>query len=144
MTQHELIADLRAVFHRHGRANPEDQDWSAMASLQVLTLEVLEATLTSVNELQQKVNGLSDKLSGLEADVRDMIAKSGGTAAPAGGGLTISQEQLDAMGTTVDGVLSRMDALRAEVTAPPPSPPQTPAPPPSDSPPVTPPAGASS
>ena len=143
MSHSELVADLKLVFHRHGRANVEDQDWSAIVSLQVLTLEAMEALLTTANELQQKVNGLSDKLSGVEADVRDLLAKAGGTAPPAAGGPTISQDQLDSMGATIDTVLSRLDALRTEISAPPAQTTPTPgATPPASTPPVTPPPGA--
>lgn len=102
---------------------------------------VKDLIMTTANELQGKINSAVDKFSQVEADVRDLVAKAGSTAPAPAGGPTISQDQLDAMGTAVDGLSARMDGLVQEVVHGTPSstPPVTATP--SAEPPTTPPPG---
>lgn len=142
---HQFLVDLKGVFAKHGKPEPADHS-AAMLHLLVLQLEGMEALLTTSAELHSKVNSLSDKLAQLEADIGGLIAKVGGSASPAapGSGAAITQDQLDTMGTVVDGILTRMDTLAKNVVAgvtaaPTPPPPPAPVSPPT-APPVAPPA----
>jgi len=100
-----------------------------------LLMEILEMNF---GDLQGKANALLDKLSQLEADTRDLVAKSGGTAsqnpsAPADGSVVLNPDQLNSFAAVLDQIGTRIEALKDEVvhgTAKIDSPPSSP--PPSD------------
>lgn len=90
-----------------------------------------EFVMSTVQDLQGKIGEQGDKLSQLEADVKDLVAKQGGTAGgPTGSGLSISQEALDAAVQKISDNNDRIEALKNEVV-------NGPATPPPSEPPVT-------
>lgn len=135
--QHQVLflEDLKLLFAKHGKPKPEDHS-AAILHLLVLQLEAMEVLLTSMVEVKGLANSQADKLSQLEADTNALIAKvGGGSGGTTPGGLTVTQEDLDAVGATLTSNNGRIDALVSSVLtgtqtpAPPPAnPPTTPAP----------------
>lgn len=114
---------LEVFRHRIGEHTRRARAEGRAFEVQILAL-FEEFVMSTVQDLQGKIGEQGDKLSQLEADVKDLVAKSGSTGGgtPASG-LTISQDALDAAVTTIASNNARIDALKDEVVNGPATPP---------------------
>lgn len=115
MTQ--FLLDIKEVFKKHGKPEPEDHSASQSHFL-VLLLEAMEVLLTTVADVKSGLADQGTKISQLEADTNALIAKVGsGSGAPPPGGPTITQDDLDGIGTALTANNGRLDTLTAAVVA---------------------------
>ena len=122
-----LPGRLDAIFQVHFRAA---QSEGRVLEGHIMAL-VKDLIMTSVADIQAGMKTLSDKFSQVEADVGALVAKAGGSGAPPADALSLTQDQADAIGSTITNLSTRMDTLVQNVvagTTPPPTttPPSTP------------------
>lgn len=129
-----LERKLESVFSSHLKS--AEAEGSAFEA-RILAL-VKELVMTTATDLQGKINTLSSKFSQVEADVGALVSKEGSATSNAGSAGLATQDQLDSMGTAVDGLSTRADALVQLVVNGASNPPATQGGTPSASPPSTP------
>lgn len=105
----DVIRHKSAEHSRRARAEGRGFEAEFLA----LLTEIIEMNF---NDVQGKANALLDKLSQLEADVKDLVAKSGGTVSqtPTNGNV-VSDDQLNSFVAVLDNIGTRIDALKDEV-----------------------------